>query len=445
MSDWWYAAEGKQFGPIAEADLIILFQQGRINQHTLVWTHGQSQWQRLADLPQLATYIIKPPPLPVSIPPAPLPPIITPTETRETGEHPRPITSDRSSTKHRAGVAEPGVPEPKVEHAQIGIAWRRFLAKHVDVIVSIGILIIAQIALAFISPPFQVWLQNPNNAILSGVAMFALSPLTEALLTSTFGNSPGKALLGLRALGKDGQKLDFSECILRNFRVMWFGLGAFIPFITIFTMSLQYRNIKRDGTTAYDIGRYRIIDWPVSPARYLIAITFILTSFAASRMIEIEGRDDAKHFAQGQQWANPITLARVEVQSGWVASSQKTLQGQTVYIFTRPAEELQVIFGQESISANLTFGSYVQAFVRAVQKDMKLNLPGQPEGIGLHDAWTIRGNMTEDPASLISVTFLPRDERVWRVVGVRLRGADPETDAYLALRNRLLLSATSGK
>ena len=50
MSDWYYSSGNDQRqGPLAGADLVAQFRQGRIGLDTLVWRDGQAGWQPLSD------------------------------------------------------------------------------------------------------------------------------------------------------------------------------------------------------------------------------------------------------------------------------------------------------------------------------------------------------------------------------------------------------------
>lgn len=62
-----------------------------------------------------------------------------------------------------------------------------------------------------------------------GVGTVVLLGLLEAVSLHLFGTTPGKALLGMRLAGPDGQKLSLGAGLLRYIRMLWYGLGAGIP------------------------------------------------------------------------------------------------------------------------------------------------------------------------------------------------------------------------
>ncbi len=50
MSQWYYAVNGQQSGPVEETELNNLSTQGTINADTLVWKDGMPEWKRYADV-----------------------------------------------------------------------------------------------------------------------------------------------------------------------------------------------------------------------------------------------------------------------------------------------------------------------------------------------------------------------------------------------------------
>jgi hypothetical protein len=82
MSDiWYYAVEDKEVGPLSLADLTAIFSHVSNARDVLVWRAGFEQWQRAATVPELAAFVIKPPPLrqpPPLLPTLPRDPLIVP-------------------------------------------------------------------------------------------------------------------------------------------------------------------------------------------------------------------------------------------------------------------------------------------------------------------------------------------------------------------------------
>src|ERR1051325_315745 len=53
MSNWFYAANGQQQGPLSEAQLRDFIASGTVRPDTLVWTEGMAGWQKAAEVPGL--------------------------------------------------------------------------------------------------------------------------------------------------------------------------------------------------------------------------------------------------------------------------------------------------------------------------------------------------------------------------------------------------------
>ncbi|MEM6883918.1 MAG: GYF domain-containing protein [Verrucomicrobiota bacterium] len=54
MSQWYYALDKKQQGPVSAAELKSLFQQDKISEETLVWNKSMTDWKKLKQvLPDL--------------------------------------------------------------------------------------------------------------------------------------------------------------------------------------------------------------------------------------------------------------------------------------------------------------------------------------------------------------------------------------------------------
>lgn len=68
MSQWFHAQDGRQHGPVDEAELRQLVASGRLKPDDLVWRDGMPEWVPVSSLPQLA-----PSPGPSMAPPPPAP------------------------------------------------------------------------------------------------------------------------------------------------------------------------------------------------------------------------------------------------------------------------------------------------------------------------------------------------------------------------------------
>jgi hypothetical protein len=61
---WFYASEGQQQGPFAEAQLRDFIARGTVTADTLVWTEGMAGWEKAGDIPDLLSGGSNPPAVP---------------------------------------------------------------------------------------------------------------------------------------------------------------------------------------------------------------------------------------------------------------------------------------------------------------------------------------------------------------------------------------------
>jgi uncharacterized membrane protein len=68
MSDWYYAVDNEQKGPINESELKANFATNKLPTDTLVWKDGMDNW---APANQVPAFSFRPPPAPAKVQPAP--------------------------------------------------------------------------------------------------------------------------------------------------------------------------------------------------------------------------------------------------------------------------------------------------------------------------------------------------------------------------------------
>jgi len=105
-------------------------------------------------------------------------------------------------------------------------------------------------------------------------------PLAEALLMSTIGTTPGKALFGIRVHTKDGGKLSYTTAFGRSFLVNCRGVGLGLPIVSLVALAFAYRDLRLSGTTAWDRGldtESFAKEW--NKQRNIIGVAIFITSF----------------------------------------------------------------------------------------------------------------------------------------------------------------------
>ena len=82
-----------------------------------------------------------------------------------------------------------------------------------------------------------------------------------------WGTTPGKALLGLRITGRDGENLTYSEGFTRHLMLLWHGCGLFIPVWSWIQMFRTARRCWSDEPQPWDEGTaYEAV--PFRPLRH---------------------------------------------------------------------------------------------------------------------------------------------------------------------------------
>jgi hypothetical protein len=283
-------------------------------------------------------------------------------------------------------------------------------------------------------------MQDPTSAGIFAWMMVPIAMVADAAVVAVFGNSLGKGLLGVRVRSMDGKALRFSAYMQRNFKVWTYDFGLCIPLISLLTMGSQAQALKKRTATGYDSGLYEVKALPLGPVRAIAAATVIVLLFALVAYLNVQEQADRRNFATGHDWTNPVTRAVVQVPPGWVSTLQTNDQGQSIYMFTYPRENLAVVFGNESLSRGMTGAAYAQAFPFAVKDAMALGAATEAGPVNGKESWTTTGYIVADSKQSVVVTIVQSGNQMWRTVAIRLNGMPPDTDSYRRLQDRLFAS-----
>ncbi len=155
---------------------------------------------------------------------------------------------------------------PKRAEGNITIAWKRFLARMIDL--SLTTCLGAGIVVALVDPA------TPMGALLAFwlitlVAWFVL----EALASYHRGRTLGKAILGLSLEPIPGRRLP--ETLDRSIYVLAYGLALGIPAALGFAATIQYKRFRETGTTSWDQGRFTVSSVPVGAGMMVVALLIL--------------------------------------------------------------------------------------------------------------------------------------------------------------------------
>jgi uncharacterized RDD family membrane protein YckC len=157
------------------------------------------------------------------------------------------------------------------------IAWRRFLARSIDL--GLAMLVVQLLRGLDLSRP-----QAPSWQL--ALLVMAIWPWVEALLLSSVGNTPGKALLRLRVLGRNGERPHFLQALIRSVWVWIQGMALGIPVARDVASFLAFNRYTRHGSTPWDErSATQVYALPISQLRMTLIVGLILGSILAHLLL----------------------------------------------------------------------------------------------------------------------------------------------------------------
>jgi uncharacterized RDD family membrane protein YckC len=133
-----------------------------------------------------------------------------------------------------------GLFAPEVSPA-LAPVWRRYWARMCDILIAVVVVIFIA---ALLRPSFfdegGAFAGETGDRVL-GILALPLALLLDAAFYWSFGNTPGKAMAGIRTVREDGERLSLSQTVNRNLGLWVHGLGLGIPLISLFTLAKSHR------------------------------------------------------------------------------------------------------------------------------------------------------------------------------------------------------------
>jgi uncharacterized RDD family membrane protein YckC len=253
---WFYAEGNETIGPLPLNELISILSRLPDAKSVLVWRDGFAAWQTAGSVRELAQYIIKPPPLPVS---------------------------SRASLQTAPPVAILP-PHSAVTASAAGLlsnphAWRRYFARLIDIWIFflIGGLFLG-LALPELFETTSNSAQTRTNDYLFSMVGLGLYAIFEAVCLNVFGITFGKFLYGIGIWTKEGDQLAFSTALKRSLAVWIRGFAFGIPFVALITLYVAYSTLWKEGQTSWDRDfNCMVVHKDFSALRWLaIAISWVI-------------------------------------------------------------------------------------------------------------------------------------------------------------------------
>lgn len=380
MSAWWYTNKGKQVGPVQLTEVELLLNRRKIGPDTLMWKEGMESWAPLGAIQEL--------------------------------DH----------LKQRQPPPLPHVPEVPPSEFPATRPWPRLLARTFDIwwealVINYGLALL----LAALSDSFARWLNQPGTSQLFALLCLPIVLAFDAIIYRVFGNTPGKALLGIRVLNRVGERLGFKDYLRRNLRIWLSGLALGIPLISLGTFYHQQNALKTSGFTSYDardMVRVKTIraHW-LKTIIFIVLFVALLTTQAVLNQIsrEVERAQVAalvtpKFF----DWQNPVTKLKARIPAIWAYEPQATKVGQELFSFREKTNAAYVVFGAERFDG-YDLKSYVQAFRLGTKDEMAFSDDGNYSEKNGQKSWRASGTLKKVSGVTLNVEIRQVPGRFWRV------------------------------
>lgn len=206
----WYVRRGeREMGPLGEDALRALVGTGQITADTELWREGLSGWTRAGALPGV-------------LGPRAAAPAVT-------------ISSPRAAVTTR-DLAPP---------------WRRYWARSLDIAVCYPLV---TVLVSAIWPGLFVRVNGmPGQAWVTLLLMLPVALALDSVIYRAFGNTPGKAIAGIKVLQEGGcRPLRATAHLGRNFGVYVFGLACGVPLVSLFALIHGYRRAAAGEVSIWD-------------------------------------------------------------------------------------------------------------------------------------------------------------------------------------------------
>lgn len=254
--DIWIIRDGEKIGPIHDFEVRHQIEDGKLLATTPAWHEGLPNWKPLGEIDLFSREFLLKPPIEIE------PDIVesSPPQFQESGP--------------------PPIPAPPV-------LARRFWARWFDLITYAGIWWICMWAAG---RDIGSALRNPWILLPHYIPWFVL----EAFLIQRFATTPGKWLMGLRVLNRNGSKLSLAQSTRRSARVLFTGIGFGWDLLAIFCQLLSYFTAKRIGNALWDYaGGHQVVAEPLKAPRILAMIVLFYAALQLQLIVVIPYMIDA--------------------------------------------------------------------------------------------------------------------------------------------------------
>ncbi len=330
--------------------------------------------------------------------------------------------AERYDLKAAVSPPLPGNTDPGRPSVSPATRWLRFFARIFDTWWEAWLTsFILGVILSCSSASFVEWIHKSGAAELFSILCLPVAILLDALLYRVFGNTPGKAWLGLKVETSVARSLGFFQYLNRNFSVWASGLAFGIPFVYLFTMANQAHRLGNGQLASYDeLLSFRVRSKPLTWVRKITFGFAFLVVYGGitvlSSLDEGVQREWIQHITQtSYRWENPFTKLSAKLDSRWKFSTQVNGSGHQVYEFSERTGHAVVVFALQQ-QASSTLDEYVRAFKKNAAAYMHFSDGGRFFEREEHPYWQGYGGMVKDGNSRLKVKMVQSGSDFWRVV-----------------------------
>lgn len=308
-----------------------------------------------------------------------------------------------------------------------GTRWPRFFARHFDLWLE-GLLIYGLCLVASLySASFARWLDGLYAMPVCAILYLPSAMIMDAMLYAIFGNTLGKALLGLKVETEDGKRLRVSQYLRRNFSLWVEGFSIGIPLLSLYTMARQSNMLKEGWQASYDeLPGFRVRHASGWPSIFTILFICLLGLMAWANGHERQGGPGALRRTltdwlvaslPDYSWENPFTRLSASIDPRWKYTVQPNTSGHLTYLFTEQTGRAVVALGMQRLP-----GALLDEYVREFQKDvpnMRFSDGGRFFEKDGRPTWQGSGSMVDSTGVHLQVQVAQVGSAFWRVVTIQ--------------------------
>lgn len=303
--------------------------------------------------------------------------------------------------------------------APLAGAWPRWFARTFDVWWETGLVaLVVGIILCRTSPLFLRWLETPFGWKVFGLVCIPAGLLLDAVVQALAGNTPGKAMLGLRVVQADGRRLSFGEHIGRNLCVWCSGMGFCLPLVGLFTMARQGLRLRKGAPASYDGRYYAVRASQVGWARKTVFGVLFATLFVVVVALDAVDRQDSREMATiltapRYGWINQETGRIVNIAPQWRYEAQVDDDGMVQYLFTHHSGRAVAMLASED-NGDAALGKYTRG-LRDRLNDRYLLEGGYVDDFRGRPSWVGAGE-ARDGAVQLQLRVVQVRGKAWRLM-----------------------------